>query len=394
MRKKGYSLIQVVIIIIITSIISGITTGVIYTRSFIGEDGTDYSEYTSDENIQDFLDVYSKISNDYYEDINKKNIIDSAINGMMDYLDESYTSYLDESDASSLMNKLNGTYEGLGITLLKNEIIEVLQDSPASRAGLEIGDIILNINNQEILDQDSNEITSLIKSNADNIVIGILRGEDKLVFNLRTEKIKLSSVESKIIEVNNIGYLKIDIFSNNSYLEVKENLEKLESQNIKSLIIDLRNNTGGYLDQAYKTAQLFTQKGKLIYSINDKGKKIKYKDNDDCEKHYPVVILINKSTASAAEVLTAALKDSYGATIVGQKSYGKGKIQHTYSLNDGGIVKYTTSTWIRPNGETIDEYGINPDIRIENIYTYGEDGEKIIDTIDKQYEKAIELLSN
>lgn len=394
MNKKGYSLIQVIIIIVITSVISAITTGVLFNKGY-NKRNIDYSELSKDENVQNFLNVYSEVLNGYYENIDKKEMINSAINGMMNYLNESYTSYLGDDAADNLMNQLKGTYEGIGVTIQNGVILSLIDNSPAQLVGLLPGDKIVMVNDTDVTERPD-EISTIIKNNKDNVILVVERDDEKLTFNLNTEELNVPNVESKIINSTKIGYVKAKVFTNNLTDVFKDSLNSLEEQGMESLIIDLRDNTGGYLEQAYNVASLFLKKGKIIYSLKDKDRTVKYKDEDNNSKNYKVIVLVNHSTASAAEILTTALKDSYGATIVGTTTYGKGKVQHTYSLNSGGLVKYTSSLWLRPNGTCIDKVGIVPDYKIENEIKYDDtDPENIIveQVIDNQLNKAIELLS-
>ena len=392
MKKKGYSLVHVIIIVIITSIVSAITTGVLFTKNLINNEGINYTEFALDSNIQSFLDAYSEITNGYYENINKKEIIESAIKGMMSYLDESYTSYLSEEAADNLFEQLNGTYDGIGVTIQKDTIISVFDNSPAERAGILPGDKIISINEISVEGQD---IVYLIKQHADNIVLEVERNNEIYTFNLRIETLNVPSVQYKMIENTNIGYLKISVFSSHLTAEMSNALTKLENDGMKKLIIDLRNNTGGYLEQSFSTASIFLKKGKVVYSLQNRNDFKKIKDTDNQSTDYPIVVLVNKATASASEILASALKDSYNATLVGTTTYGKGRVQQTYSLNTGGIVKYTSSKWLRPNGTCVDKVGITPDYIIENEYVYDEnDPESIVDIIDHQLDKAIELLSD
>jgi len=396
MEKKGYSLVHVIIIIVVTSIISGITTGVIFTKSTTNDRGINYSKLIVDENVQEFLDIYSEIVSEYYEDVNKNEMIEKAIDGMMEYLDETYTTYLDQNEADVLMDQLNGTYEGVGITIKERKVINVLKDSPAEKSGVLSGDVITEVNGVSVVDKTGDEIVALIKENSQNVSLEVLRGDEALFFNLVSETLNVPSVSYNVVENTRIGNLKISVFSNSLSEEVKHAINKLLESGIEKLIIDLRGNTGGYLEQAYKTASLFTSKGKVIYSLSAKTGTETYTDKDDSSQKIPIVVLVNKSTASAAEILAAALKDSYGAKLVGTITYGKGKVQHTHSLSDGGLVKYTSSKWLRPNGTCIDGVGIKPDYTIDNEYIYDEtdpDNPIIIDVIDKQMSKALELLS-
>lgn len=388
--KKGYGLTEIIIIIVITSIISALATGMLITKTYSTNEGYTYAQLTKDKNIQEFLNVYSKIISSYYEDVNKTEIINSAINGMTSYLDDTYTSFLDEDKANSLINDLNATYEGIGITIKDNVIVNVIESSPAYKAGLMAKDEIIEINGKLTQDMTSEEIKDSIKSSSDGVSLKINRsGEVKEVKNIKTAVLDEPSISYNIIDSTNIGYLQISKFSNNLGKQVDFALEQMN--NISSLIIDLRNDTGGYLEEAYSVAELFLKKGSLVYSLVDKNNKItKYKDKTNEKTDYSIIILINQNTASAAEILTGALKDSYGAILVGKKSYGKGKVQHTYSLGSGGLIKYTSSKWLRPNGECIDTIGIEPDYNIENSIEEHEDGS--ITIIDNQLEKAKELL--
>ena len=388
--KKGYGLTEIIIIIVITSIISALATGMLITKTYSTNEGYTYAQLTKDKNIQEFLNVYSKIISSYYEDVNKTEIINSAINGMTSYLDDTYTSFLDEDKANSLINDLNATYEGIGITIKDNVIVNVIESSPAYKAGLMAKDEIIEINGKLTQDMTSEEIKDSIKSSSDGVSLKINRsGEVKEVKNIKTAVLDEPSISYNIIDSTNIGYLQISKFSNNLGKQVDFALEQMN--NISGLIIDLRNDTGGYLEEAYSVAELFLKKGSLVYSLVDKNNKItKYKDKTNEKTDYSIIILINQNTASAAEILTGALKDSYGAILVGKKSYGKGKVQHTYSLESGGLIKYTSSKWLRPNGECIDTIGIEPDYNIENSIEEHEDGS--ITIIDNQLEKAKELL--
>lgn len=393
MNKKGYRLSHVIIIIITTSIISAITTGIIVTSS-LSANGTSYTDLVLDENVQQFLDVYDKLTNDYYEDINKKAMIDSAIDAMTSYLDETYTTYLDSDNASTLMQELNGKYTGIGITIRDSEVISIASGSPADRSGIKLGDKIKNINGKEVEDLNSNEISDLIKQNGENVIINIERNGENLEYSMQVEEFDISPVEYKMIENTSIGYIKMSIFSTKLYNDSINAISDLKKQGMNKLIIDLRNNTGGFLDQAKSVASLFLEKGKIIYYLENKNELEEEKDETVEMLDVPVVVLVNSSTASAAEILTGALKYSYNATLVGTKTYGKGKVQHTISLNNNDMVKYTSSRWLMPNKNCIDEIGIIPDYVVENEYIYDKENPTIIQQIiDNQLNKAIELLS-
>ena len=391
-NKKGFNLLSVIIVICITSIISGLTTGVIVTNSYKNNLGLTYEDLVNDESLNEFLEVYSSIINNYYEDVDTSAMIDSAVDGMLDYLGESYTTYLDKDATEELEERLAGSYRGIGISVANKVIQDITSGTPAAKSGLQAGDTITGVDGIDVTQMDNEQLTDLIKgSNKDSVRLTVLRGEEFLNFDVGMATIPISAINYRMLE-NNVGYLQMEIFSATLEEQVTNALKDLESQGMQKLIIDLRNNTGGYLESAEKTASLFLEKGKLIYSLESKDTTAEYYDQTDAQTDYPIVILINGQSASAAEILAAALKDSYGAIFVGEKSYGKGKVQQTYNLSDGSMAKYTSARWLRPNGSCIDGVGLIPDYVANMTYTYDETG-VINGTIDSQLSKAIEVIS-
>lgn len=389
--KKGYGLIEIVIIIVATSIISALATGVLITKNYSTDEGYSYAQLANDENVQDFLNVYSKIVSQYYEDVDKKAVIDSAISGMTNYLDDTYTSYLDEDKANSLKTELNKTYVGIGVVLKDNKVVNIIENSPAHKAGIMAGDIVTKVNGNDVTDISKEQLAKMINENSEGADIAVARNGEILEFdNIKPETLNSPSITYNMVE-NGVAYMKISVFSNTLSQQIKFAITELSKENMSKLLIDLRDNTGGYLEQAYESAELFLEKGKVVYSLVDKSNKIKkVKDETEEKQNIPVIILVNGNTASAAEIFAASLKDSYGANIVGKTTFGKGKVQHTYSLDSGGLVKYTSSKWLRPNGQCIDNIGITPDYDIDNSVTQNEEGVSTL--IDNQYNKAMELL--
>jgi len=399
-KEKGFSLVSTIIIIVITAIISGITTGVIMYSGYRQSTGLSYSEISNDLALQDFLEVYSSILDDYYEDIDRSAMLEKAVSAMMDYLGDTYTTYLTEEETKSLAEKLAGEYKGIGITIQDNEgtkITDVAKNSPAYTAGLLVGDVVKYINDEDVSNYGAIKISSMIKnSNMESVKIGVMRNEELLTFELKLSKLFVPAIASEVIEENNkkIGYIFIDTFSNTLAKQMEEKLNEFKEMQIDSLIIDVRDNSGGYLSAAEEVASLFLKKGSVIYSLEDKEEKEIFLDETDYYVDYKTIVLINKNSASASEILAAALKDSYGATLLGEKSYGKGKVQQTLTLKDGSMVKYTSARWLTPLDKCIDGIGLNPDYEILNEYVYADDDQKIItDIIDKQKPKAIEILT-
>ena len=292
--KKGYGLIEIVIIIVATSIISALATGVLITKNYSTDEGYSYAQLANDENVQDFLNVYSKIVSQYYEDVDKKAVIDSAISGMTNYLDDTYTSYLDEDKANSLKTELNKTYVGIGVVLKDNKVVNIIENSPAHKAGIMAGDIVTKVNGNDVTDISKEQLAKMINENSEGADIAVARNGEILEFdNIKPETLNSPSITYNMVE-NGVAYMKISVFSNTLSQQIKFAITELSKQNMSKLLIDLRDNTGGYLEQAYESAELFLEKGKVVYSLVDKSNKIKkVKDETEEKQNIPVIILVN-----------------------------------------------------------------------------------------------------
>lgn len=389
--NKGFNLLSVIIIICAVSLISALATGIIVTNSYKTSNGLNYNELLNDEHLSEFLEVYASVSGNYYEDVDKDALIDTALNAMLDYLGDSYTTHLNSSETKALEERLAGSYKGIGIEIIGSEIVGVTKDSPAAEAGLQVGDLLVSVDGTSVGDKSSSEISDLIKNSSNESVSLIInRAGTELTYDVAIADVATKAIAYSLLE-NNIGYLKMDIFSKTLSSQVDLALKDMESQGMQKLIMDLRDNTGGYLESAEDTASLFLEKGKLIYSLENSETKADYHDETSACKNYPIVILLNSNSASASEILAAALKDSYSGPIlfVGETSYGKGLVQQTYDLSDGSMAKYTSARWLRPNGECINGKGLKPDYEVIKAEMYDEAG----NPIDNQLQRAIEVIS-
>lgn len=372
-----------IVTIFVTLIISTITGFVVY-------------KVISSNELIKLESSYNKIKNEYYSDINKEELENAAIDGMMKYLNEKYSLFMDQEETSSLNNKLEGNYDGIGIEIgiinSKIMVLNVYDNTPASIAGLKINDELIKVEDLVIDGSTSlKDVTNLIK-NKKSVRLSIKRDNEVKEFNINIKKIEKPVVTKKIFEKNNkkVGYIYLSTFSENAGTQVKETLKKLDKENIDSLIFDVRSNTGGYLTSVTEILNLFLKKGHLMYSLEEKDKKKMYYDTTKEEYDKDVVVLIDRKTASASEILASSLKESYGATIVGTTSYGKGKVQNTYKLSKDTMLKYTTAKWYTPSGNSIDEVGITPGIYV----TLGK--EYVLnpcDENDTQLQKAVDLLT-
>jgi carboxyl-terminal processing protease len=361
--RRGFNLKEIIIIMIATALVTSVTTGIlVYNQNKLTKNLT-YKDLSEDDDLKEFLNVYASLIDEYYEDVDKSELLESAINAMFNYLGEDYSTYLSKEQTDSLEEKLSGEYKGIGISISsENEVVGFIDGGSAKDSGIQLGDIIIKINGTDTSNMESSEIVELIQNInvGDKIKIGVKRGDEELEFSVENKNLIIPSISYQMLE-DNVGYLQISAFSNTLKEQVSSALSNLESQNMESLIIDLRDNTGGYLSAAKDVANMFLEKGKTIYSLEGKDSTKVFKDTTSEHKNYKVVLLFNESSASASEVLIAALNESYGASMVGSVSYGKGKVQQTYTLDDGSMIKYTSAKWLTPSGNCIDEVGITPD---------------------------------
>lgn len=378
-----FSFKELLIVTVISSLIISIVVGfVIYT---IMSNNTLYKLETS----------YNKIKKEYIEDINKDELEDAAIEGMMNYLNEKYSLYLNEEETSSLDNKLDGNYEGIGIAIKLQEdgvvINDVYDNTPASEAGLKKNDIIIKIDSTEIKSMTLEEVTKLIKDKTE-VKIVVLRNNKEKSFDIKVTKIDNPVVTKKIFNKNDkkIGYIYLSTFSLNASEQVKSAMDYFKEEKIDSLIFDVRSNTGGYLKSVTDILNQYLKKGHAMYSLEEKDKKVTYYDTTEEEYDKDIVVLIDRKTASASEILASSLKESYGAIIVGTTSYGKGRVQSTYRLSGNTMLKYTTAKWYTPHGNSIDEVGIKPGIYVTLDKKYALNPS---DENDLQLQKALEILA-
>lgn len=378
-------------LIIITCIIS-LFAGAFFGTRFL----TNEHESETYKVLDQIKDVYVDIKENYYKETNDEELINGAINGMIAALDDPYATYLTDDNSNSFDAQLQGSYEGIGIEIFNNtegdiEILTVFENTSAAKAGLQPGDIIIGINDEDVSKQKTSDLVSKISElKDDSFTIKILRNGEEQQLKVTRKKVELTSVTSKVINKDNkkIGYIKISIFSLNTYSQFSEQLKKLENKKIDSLIIDVRGNTGGHLSTVDDILSLFLDKKHVIYQIETKGEKEKFYSSGKVTKEYPIVILTDSYSASASELLAISLKEEYGAATIGTTTYGKGTVQELKTM-DSGEYKFTTKKWLSPKGNWINEKGVEPTIEVtldENYY------KNPTEETDNQLQKAIEYL--
>ena len=367
-----FNLLEVIIIILITGVVVSIISGLIVYNNYgqIRNDKNANQTISSGE-LNEFVDNYNIIINNYVEEVDKKGLLDAAISGMYSYLGDTYSTYIDPNETDTLTDQLEGEYEGIGVeivTLITEDgknitlVNDVFKNSPADKAGILVGDELLKLDGVDLSDKDSSYVANYIKNGEKtSFELVIKRDNEEKTLILERKHVIINSVSSEVYD--DVGYIKINTFAKNSDELVKTEIDKFNNK-IDKLIIDLRDNTGGLLSQAESLSDLFVEKGKNVYQIKDKNGYItSYKaQNGVYRKFKKIVVLVNENSASASEVLALALKESANATIVGVKTYGKGTVQQTKMLDSGAMVKYTSSYWLSPNGNSINLVGIVPDV--------------------------------
>ncbi len=359
--------------------------------------GKNYLKVSKD--LDKVVDTYYAIVDNYYGELDKNSLIDGAVEGMLSSIGDTYTSYTNTDDTEAFDETINGEYEGIGCTIATYEpgkivVIEVFEESPAALAGLKVGDIIKKVDNTSYEDKIGTDVSNYIKdSGKDKVILTINRENEEMDITVNLSKVEVPYVNGKILEYNNkkVGYIQLTLFSSNAYSQFKNKLEELETEKIDSLIIDVRDNSGGYLTTVTDIMNLFLEKDKVIYQLEDSNGKIKKKDTTKEKRNYEVAVLINGASASASEILASAIKESYGGLIIGTNSYGKGTVQQTKKLLDGSMIKYTTQKWLTPDGNFINEIGVTP----TNIVELSEEYKKnpILEN-DNQLKEALKLLTN
>jgi len=392
--KKFY---RTIMLIIVVALVTFVLTSVflynkIGTSSFLS---TGINRVSS-ELIKKIYTVKSILDSKYVSEVNEEDLIDGAIKGYVGGLGDKYTEYFTKEEMEAFYSEIEGSYVGIGIYMVQNTenntivVLYPIEGSPAEKAGLQTGDIIKKVDGIEFTGEEFDEISSKIKGKeGTKVTLEIERSGQILTFEIERRSIDLYPIESELLE-NNIGYINITSFDSNCAKEFKTVYENLSKSNITSLIIDLRNNGGGIVSEALEIADYILDKNQVILITKDKdGKEYIEKSTQKPIINMPIVVLTNSNTASASEILAAALKDNNKARIVGEKTYGKGVIQELLTLSDGSGLKITVEEYYTPNRNKINEIGITPDVKVTLTEEIIVDMEQ-----DKQLQEAIKILKN
>ena len=344
-----------------------------------------------------FGEVLEKISKEYVDEVDQSKSMDSAINGLLQSLDP-YSAYMTPESFEGMQTETSGEFGGLGIEVGMEagvvKVISPIDNTPASKAGLKAGDYIVKINNTQVQGKSLMEAVDLMRGPVgSSIEITVRRRGVKkaLIFNIMREVIQVQSVKSELID-NNIGYIRLNSFNENSSEQIKEKINKLnKNKDLKGYILDLRNNPGGLLSQAIKISDFFLENGEIVSTRSRQASENRkwFAKKGDLTNGKTLIILINYGSASASEIVAGALKDHKRAIILGENSYGKGSVQSIIPLKNRGAIRLTIAKYYLPSGKSISEVGVTPDIEVAE----GSDDFKFNSETDNQLNFAIKLLN-
>jgi carboxyl-terminal processing protease len=370
---------------------------IIILSSFFLSNSINSAELDIYKKIDLFGEVLEKINKEYVDEINQSESMDSAINGLLQSLDP-YSSYMSPEIFQEMQTETSGEFGGLGIEVSMEagvvKVITPIDDTPASKAGIKAGDYIVKIDNVQVQGKSLSEAVDLMRGlvGTDIELTIRRRGVKKaLTFNITREIIQVQSVKSDLLE-DNIGYIRLTSFNDNSSDQIKKKIKKLkENENLKAFILDLRNNPGGLLSQAIRISDFFLENGEIVSTKSRKKSENRkwFARKGDITEGKTLVVLINYGSASASEIVAGALKDHKRAIILGENSYGKGSVQSIIPLKNKGAIRLTVSKYYLPSGESISEVGVRPDIEVNEE---GDDFRIKTDT-DNQLNYAIKLLN-
>ena len=388
---------RTIIIVLITIFITVIVnTSYILNRLDVDlEDTTTFLKYnltSANEDFSSLKKIYSIIKNKYYKEVDYEKIEKAAIDGMLYGLGDEYSYYMTQEEYEEFEEETSGNYTGIGLYLMNNidinkiEIISPIKGTPAYEAGLKTGDYIIAIDETEYVGSQINEATTKIKGGEAGTTVKLTIERNGERFNIDVERTAISvyKLEYKVLQ-NNIGYIEIKIFNEETTKDFVNAYNDLLNKNVKGIIIDVRDNPGGLLTQVVNVCgKLIPKDSIVVYTIDKEGNRKDYVAKEGKEKDIPIIVLTNNGSASASEILASALQDHGIATIIGNTTYGKGVVQTLIPTISNGYLKLTTSEYFTPNGNKINKVGVKPDVEISDDENTEED---------EQLNKAIEVLN-
>lgn len=400
MISKKKAIIGAIAIVLLTTILN-VTVGnfiaVKLDQKYIISENT-YQYY---QNIQNqygkLFQLNDYLLNNYYQELDQETLIEGAIEGMFDSIGDPYTDYMTAKEFNDLMTRTSGSYGGIGVIVTPGEdgyvtVVSPIEDTPGERAGITTGDRIIAVNGEAVTADKLDYAVELMKGEPGSSVVLSIKREGRAEpfdVDIKREEIRIQTVKSEVLN-DNIGYIRISTFDEKTAADFKQHLKELEEKGIKGLVLDLRNNPGGLLDQCIEIADTLLGEQVIVYTEDRHGVREEERSNKS-KVDYPLVLLVNKGSASASEILAGAVKDGGEGTIVGTTTFGKGLVQQVKPLSDGTGFKYTVSQYFTPNGTNIHGTGIEPNIVVELPEELA-NASNIEQSEDLQLQKAIEVI--
>lgn len=402
-EKKRYKVYKIIMLAVIVAFVTFMITSIgmyqLLSDRGANKAGILMKSSSSDAALTTTLNRYRNIIDKYYlGEVDEEKLKEGAIKGYIEGLEDPYTEYISKEEMKDYLEDTMGNFVGIGIYMVKNteankvQVLAPIKNSPAEKAGILPGDLIVAVDGVNYTGDDMSVVSSKIKGEeGTTVTVEMLRGTETKTFELKRENIKVNPVEGKVL-TNQIGYIEFSSFDEGTAKDFKAKYEELQKQGIKSLIIDLRNNGGGIVDEALEIADYIADKGSvLLYEVDKNNNEEIKKSEHDPIISMPIVILTNENTASSSEILAGALKDLGKAKTCGVKTYGKGVIQQVLTLGDGSGIKITSEKYLTPNKTEINKIGIEPDEKVELPDTV-ENVLLVEEKEDTQLQKAIEML--
>ncbi|WP_421378969.1 S41 family peptidase [Bacillus salacetis] len=318
--------------------------------------------------FQKLYEAYDALNNEYYKDLKQEDLVNGAINGMLESLEDPYSDYMNQEEAKRFEESITSSFEGIGAEIQEKDghitIVSPIKGSPAEKAGLRPNDKILEVDGESIQGLSVTDAVLKIRGEkGTKVTLTVQRpgADEPTEVTITRDEIPLETVYAEMLD-NGIAKIQITSFSDDTYTELTKALEEMKAEGMKGLIIDVRQNPGGLLDQAIKISSLFVPEGDVLLQVEDnEGNKEKIVAEGGQKVDVPVTVLIDKGSASASEILAAAVSESAEIPLVGVNSFGKGTVQTSESFTDGSNMKFTTAKWLTPEGTWIHEKGIKPD---------------------------------
>ncbi|KAB3533542.1 S41 family peptidase [Alkaliphilus serpentinus] len=399
MISKKKALIGAIILIIITTVLN-ITVGnlialQIGNKVIITKGTHEFYKGLKDEYGKLFT-LKDYLVENYYQELDEHKLIEGAVRGMFESIDDPYTVYMNEKEYNDLITRTQGTYGGIGIIVTPGEdgyvtVVSPIEDTPGERAGIKTGDKIIKVDGQDIFGEKLDQAVDIMKGEPGTpVTLSILRegAKEFIELNITREEIRLKTVRSEVLE-NDIGYIRLTAFDEETANDFRQHLTDLDEKNIQGLIVDLRNNPGGLLTTCIEIADMLLGDQVIVYTEDRHGvRKVEKSDKEKVD--YPLVLLVNEGSASASEILAGAVKDGEAGTIIGTTTFGKGLVQQFKPLSDGTGFKFTVSQYYTPDGNYIHGTGIDPDIEVKLPEDL--EGQEVEGEDDTQLQKAIEVM--